>query len=483
MFNPVIVVAIIVQVIVAKFSRIAGAVIGYIITTGILLWGISVYGQGNQIALFGIPLSQPILLMACLVWYGFDTRDFMAARKKASKIELVLQSPLIQNEGEPEPMGETATQTETLELKQVLQNPLIQAGEHAMQCPHSNQEHPEGTQFCPLTGKEILIREVCPDCGKPVDPNWLHCTYCGRTLIQAEGISDQHEAQATGYPQATITTPALSKTKTRSIVPKYPGLMIAGGVGGLLIVALVVLIAVSSGPSAAERNAQVTAVAASVYAAETAGAPAATDVVEPLFAALHDKDQSVRLSAVEALGEIRDARAVEPLIAALKDEDVDVRASAVRALGEIGDVRAFEPLSAALTDEDANVRFRARQALGNMGQTAVEPLIAALKDENYAVRLEAATALGDIGDARAVEPLSAALKDEDASVRLSAVTALGRIGDARAVEPLIAALKDEDANVRLGAVTALGDMGQAAVKPLIALGEDDLSIIAATYYA
>ena len=98
MFNPVIVVAIIVQVIVAKFSRIAGAVIGYIITTGILLWGISVYGQGNRIALFGIPLSQPIFLIACLVWYWFDTREFMAARKKASEIEQVLQSPLIQDE-------------------------------------------------------------------------------------------------------------------------------------------------------------------------------------------------------------------------------------------------------------------------------------------------------------------------------------------------------------------------------------------------
>jgi hypothetical protein len=81
MFNPVIVVAIIVQAIIAKFSRIAGAILGYVITTGILLWGISLYAGGDQIALFGIRLSEPIFLLVCLVWYGFDTKEFMDARK------------------------------------------------------------------------------------------------------------------------------------------------------------------------------------------------------------------------------------------------------------------------------------------------------------------------------------------------------------------------------------------------------------------
>lgn len=98
MFNPVIVVAIIVQWIVAKFSRIAGVVIGYIVTTGILLWGVSVYGEGDQIALFNIPLSEPVFLIACLVWYGFDTRELMNTRKEVAEIQQVLQDPLIQDE-------------------------------------------------------------------------------------------------------------------------------------------------------------------------------------------------------------------------------------------------------------------------------------------------------------------------------------------------------------------------------------------------
>ena len=82
MFNPVIFAAIIIQYVVSKSSRIAGAVIGYAITTGILLWGISLYGEGKQIALFGIPLSGSIFLLACLVWYGLDTRELLAAKEK-----------------------------------------------------------------------------------------------------------------------------------------------------------------------------------------------------------------------------------------------------------------------------------------------------------------------------------------------------------------------------------------------------------------
>lgn len=81
MFNPVIVGAIVGQSLISKVSRIAGAILGYVITTGILLWGLSLYSHGDQIALFSIPLSQPIFLVSCLVWYGFDTKEYLNARK------------------------------------------------------------------------------------------------------------------------------------------------------------------------------------------------------------------------------------------------------------------------------------------------------------------------------------------------------------------------------------------------------------------
>ncbi len=89
-----------------------------------------------------------------------------------------------------------------------------------------------------------------------------------------------------------------------------------------------------------------------------------TDKVGTLIQWLKDEDKSVRVLAVEELGEIKDTRAVEPLIAALKDNDRSVRSSAAEALGEIKDARAVEPLIAALKDNDSSVRRYAAAALG-----------------------------------------------------------------------------------------------------------------------
>jgi hypothetical protein len=97
MFNPIIIVAILIQTVVAKANRLAGAVLGFVITTGILLWGLGVYADGSQIALFGIPLSQPIFLIACLVWFWFDAREFSAARKITSEVSQMLDLPLLQS--------------------------------------------------------------------------------------------------------------------------------------------------------------------------------------------------------------------------------------------------------------------------------------------------------------------------------------------------------------------------------------------------
>lgn len=207
----------------------------------------------------------------------------------------------------------------------------------------------------------------------------------------------------------------------------------------------------------------------------------------PLIAALKDRDGEVRLSAIEALGEIGDARAVEPLIAMLADKyvrtrslgeeeyvDASVGMSAALALGRIGDKRAVEPLLASLKTRTGPVGGII-EALGQIGDPrAIEPLLAAIKDgvmDHLAFK-----ALGQIGDTRAVEPLIVALEDDKQSktMRGHAAGALGAISDARAVEPLIAALKDEDQYMRLRAIEALGQIGDArAVEPLIAALKDD----------
>ena len=129
------------------------------------------------------------------------------------------------------------------------------------------------------------------------------------------------------------------------------------------------------------------------------------------------------------------------------------------ALVEIGEP-AIEPLVAALKDKNQEVRALVTSALREIlrktkDPRAPEPLIATLNHEHDDVRRRAASLLGIIGDPRAVEPLIDALSDEDDEVRASAAEALGRIGDSRAVEPLAVALKDKDEEVRKRAAEAL----------------------------
>lgn len=82
--NPIVIIAIIAQSMIARTNRMAGAIAGFVLTTGILIWGLSLYRQGSGIALLGFPLSQPIFLVVCLVWYGFNTKSFLTARQIAA---------------------------------------------------------------------------------------------------------------------------------------------------------------------------------------------------------------------------------------------------------------------------------------------------------------------------------------------------------------------------------------------------------------
>ena len=64
-------------------------------------------------------------------------------------------------------------------------------------------------------------------------------------------------------------------------------------------------------------------------------------------------DRGIRPMAAEALGSIADTRAVEPLIAALKDREEFVADEAATALGKLGDRRAVEPLIAVVKDRNS----------------------------------------------------------------------------------------------------------------------------------
>lgn len=74
MNRPVIVViAILVQIIADRINRLAGAVVGFLATTVVLVWGINLYSHSQQsVAIFFIPLSLEGFIFMCLLWYVVD---------------------------------------------------------------------------------------------------------------------------------------------------------------------------------------------------------------------------------------------------------------------------------------------------------------------------------------------------------------------------------------------------------------------------
>lgn len=197
------------------------------------------------------------------------------------------------------------------------------------------------------------------------------------------------------------------------------------------------------------------------YIAQRSLVEIGTPSVEPLIIALQDRSPEVRIGAALPLRVIKDSRAVEPLIASLKDASPEVRKSASYAVGRFKDPRSIEPLIALWDDKDSTVRLEAAEVLAGMGPIAVDPLINTLNHKNSYFRWRAASVLGIIKDPMAVGPIIHLLKDEVSEVKWTAAEALGEIKDQRAVKSLIDLLEDDDLGIRaIAAKSLVGTTGE-----------------------
>jgi HEAT repeat protein len=140
------------------------------------------------------------------------------------------------------------------------------------------------------------------------------------------------------------------------------------------------------------------------------GSPA----VETLLKLLRDWD--VRKYAILALGKIRDERVLDPLMLQLRNDEF--KDDAINALVDLGEP-SVQKLIAALRDKDENVRKSAVLALGRIKNSeAIDPLIEMLGDKDWFTRLTAAAALESIGDERGREAIKPLLKDPDMVVKM-----------------------------------------------------------------
>jgi hypothetical protein len=198
-----------------------------------------------------------------------------------------------------------------------------------------------------------------------------------------------------------------------------------------------------------------------------------------LIQALAFRDPDVQSDAVHALGDIG-PEAVGPLVLALKKKNRNLRLGAIGALAEIRDAGAVSALAGMMDDPGSEVRWQAAIALGEMNsRDAIAPLLCGLRDQDKYVRYGSAISLSKNGyqpsddtewawyyaamhdwvrlqilGPSALAPLFNLLRDTDSDVRVHAVQVLGEIGDRDAGPALIRALGDADRQVRWEAALA-----------------------------
>lgn len=63
-----------------NYPRLAAA-FGFVITTGVLVYGLWLYARGAHVTLATVPLSRPMFVAGCAAWYVWDALQLAKLRK------------------------------------------------------------------------------------------------------------------------------------------------------------------------------------------------------------------------------------------------------------------------------------------------------------------------------------------------------------------------------------------------------------------
>ncbi|MDD4497230.1 MAG: HEAT repeat domain-containing protein [Methanosarcinaceae archaeon] len=194
--------------------------------------------------------------------------------------------------------------------------------------------------------------------------------------------------------------------------------------------------------------------------------------VEMLIKALKCEKGSTRVSAIMALGEMKEERALDRLIWVINIDNPSIRDSAAMAMGNIGNQGAVVPLLC--TRRQSIVSGSVVMALGKLeDETSFFVMEKTLRSTEGLTQSSAALALGYLRGEKAAEPLIIQLKkyrqngktikrssDVDKNIREDLIIALAEIKDKKAVECLTEILEDkkEDEKLRILAAFSVGEI-------------------------
>jgi len=176
---------------------------------------------------------------------------------------------------------------------------------------------------------------------------------------------------------------------------------------------------------------------------------------------------SVKITAIEALGQIADVKAVRPLLAALRDSDENVCKAAGKALASYQSKTVIRPIEMALNNQDKSVTKQAIKDLGWIGTDYAVELIGRHVDDSF-INRDAIEALGNTGNPKAIPYLEQAMQSPFTDDE--AMTALLKIKHPDTLKPLLKGLSANSFVTRQKAVEALAQFNDPSiVEPLIEL--------------
>ncbi|NPV90752.1 MAG: HEAT repeat domain-containing protein [Firmicutes bacterium] len=180
--------------------------------------------------------------------------------------------------------------------------------------------------------------------------------------------------------------------------------------------------------------------------------------LEKILGYLQDKDQAVKLSAIEALSAFTGhQKAKHALIKILKEEDPEYRYYAIEALGEFSGEDAENAVIERLNDNDELIRIEAIQALGYIDSKRSIPFIQELlNDKKELVRSYAAAILGGLGGKDLIPVLEKGLREEKRNAaRIGYYEGLYLLGQSQYLKDLIKMLKTKSYKNRCAAANIL----------------------------
>ncbi len=179
-------------------------------------------------------------------------------------------------------------------------------------------------------------------------------------------------------------------------------------------------------------------------------------------AALGDKNDQVRITAIEVLGAFRDVGAATVLHMILYDKNRDIRMESVKSLSRIGAAATRHYLSLRLLmEDDLEIKERLVDSLALLGRVGdirgLERIL--LTDGNVGLRVKSAYVLGFSGTLAALNALLQGIKDADYRVRAEVCNSLGNYRNKLALAGLLDALaRDETVYVKSASLYAIKRM-------------------------